>query len=82
MNQLYISTCPETGRRFLCEIGQDNNIAEIFERDEKIQGLIDAFEFCKAFSDLYKEVGDFSDEAFLRRLANKARSIVSEVESL
>lgn len=80
--KLYTSTCPETGRRFLCEIGQDNNIAEIFERDEKIQGLIDAFEFCKAFSDLYKEVGDFSDEAFLRRLANKARSIVSEVESL
>lgn len=28
MNQLYISTCSKTGRRFLCEIGQDNNIAE------------------------------------------------------
>lgn len=78
---LYISTCPETGRRFLF-FGGFEVIAMIFERDEKIQGLIDAFEFCKAFSDLYKEGGDFSDEAFLRRLAKKARSIVSEVESL
>ena len=28
--QWYISTCPETGRRFLCEYGVDNNIAELF----------------------------------------------------
>lgn len=41
---LYISTCPETGRKFLCENGKDSNIAEIFERGEKVQALIDAYE--------------------------------------
>lgn len=40
----HISTCPETNRRFLCENGVDNNIAEIFERDEKLQKVLDAYE--------------------------------------
>lgn len=30
MNQLYISICPETGRKFLCEAGKDGNLAEFF----------------------------------------------------
>jgi len=41
---LYIHQCPETGRKFLCEDGKDNNIAEIFERDEKVRALIGAYE--------------------------------------
>lgn len=33
--QWYISTCPETGRRFLCEYGVDNTIAELFGTKEQ-----------------------------------------------
>lgn len=30
MNRIfYVSTCPETGRQFLCEEGIDNNVCEI-----------------------------------------------------
>jgi hypothetical protein len=32
----YINQCPETGRRFLCQVGQDNNIAELFGTPEQI----------------------------------------------
>lgn len=81
MNQLYISTCPETAQKFLCEHGEDNNIAEIFEHEDKVQALIDAYEFCKFFRDQFEAGADF-DEAFLRKLARKAHSAVSKGEKL
>jgi hypothetical protein len=31
--KLNISTCPETGRVFLCVPGQDDNLAEVFAQD-------------------------------------------------
>ena len=34
MKSLYVSTCPDTGRVFLCEAGKDNNLAEVFSSEE------------------------------------------------
>jgi len=32
-DRFYVSACPDTGRVFICEVGVDNNIAEVFARD-------------------------------------------------
>lgn len=34
-DKFYISTCPDTGRVFICESGIDNNIAEVFAQNNK-----------------------------------------------
>jgi len=33
-DRFYISKCPDTGRVFVCQSGTDNNIAEVFARNE------------------------------------------------
>jgi hypothetical protein len=57
----YLSICPETGRRFLCEKGRDDNIAELFatKRQEdlitSIPAMFAALELCEeVLSDLVR----------------------------
>lgn len=77
---LYIST---TGRKFLCEPGQDNNIniAEIFERAEKVQALIDGYANFKKLKKLtlklhsYYISGYASSEPRVVRLCNKIEAL-------
>lgn len=33
----YISTCPDTGRMFLDQVGQDNNICEVFDKERLLE---------------------------------------------
>ena len=33
MSKWYVSTCPDTSRVFICQEGVDNNLAEVFARN-------------------------------------------------
>lgn len=67
----YISTCPETKRRFLCEHGKDNNIAELFgtsQQDRLIEAspkMLDALHEIKRVA---QKAGDNEDHETLLRL--------------
>lgn len=78
---LYISTCPETGRLFLCENNVDNNIAEIFEHEEKVQALIDGYENFEKLKKLtlklhsYYISGYANSDPSVVRLCNKIEAL-------
>ncbi len=58
----YVSTCPETGRQFLCEVGVDNNICEI--TPELFSDLRDALSAAADYlGTLVRDDGSAADDA-------------------
>ena len=49
-NKYYIHKCEETNRIFICEVGVDNNLCEVFSRDDQ-ETIGDNAEFiCEALN--------------------------------
>jgi len=80
----YISTCPETKRRFLCEHGKDDNIAELFgtsQQDRLIETapkMLDALHEVKRVA---QKCGDNEDhETLLRLILDYALPVLQQAE--
>ena len=54
-DQFYVSVCPDTGRVFVCELGKDNNIAEIFARNDKETAEENANLVCNGLNQLRRK---------------------------
>ena len=55
-NKFYVSVCPETEKVFICETGVDNNIAEIFARNNEETVGDNAELICNALNHITKEI--------------------------
>lgn len=69
----YISICPETGRRFLCETGRDDNIAELFATKREEDLITGAKAMFAALQFIADDIADgVKDRAAWRRVARAA----------
>lgn len=79
MNQLYISTCPETGRKFLCEAGKDGNLAEFFTNAKTARKLAARLDrFSELRQALVLLLADSTDEQAI----HDAKTILKQTKSL
>lgn len=79
MNELYISTCPETGRKFLCEAGKDGNLAEFFVPPATARRLTARLDrFSELRQALVLLLADGTDEQAI----HDAKTILKETKSL
>jgi hypothetical protein len=75
----YISTCPKTGRRFLCEYGVDNNIAELFGTKEQDATIAAALELLEALQEIIKALELAENYGFDYEL-KVARTVIAQVD--
>ena len=74
-----ISTCPETGRKFLCRLGEDNNLAEFFtdtKTARKLAARLDRFSELRQA--LVLLLADGTDEQAI----HNAKTILKETKRL
>lgn len=78
MNELYVSICPKTGRRFLCEAGKDNNLAEFFTMTKTARKLAARLDrFSELREALILLLADGTDEQAI----NDAKMILKETKA-
>lgn len=46
----YVNICPDTGRVFICQVGEDNNICEVFAKDDNETASDNAKFICDAIN--------------------------------
>jgi hypothetical protein len=80
----YISTCPETKHRYLCEHGKDNNIAELFGSRQQDRLIVAARNMQDALHEIKRvaqKSGDNEDhETLLRLILDYALPVLQQAE--